>query len=96
MALIRLMVGGIFLSEGIQKFLYPEELGAGRFGKIGLPELELLGPFVGGVETVCGALVDRATILLAAASAILLLRFKVNSVWLIVGGAMAGLLFYRG
>jgi uncharacterized membrane protein YphA (DoxX/SURF4 family) len=55
--LIRLMVGCVFLSEGIQKFLYPGEIGAGRFAKIGLPSPELLGPFVGGVEIVCGALV---------------------------------------
>jgi putative oxidoreductase len=32
--LIRLMVGVVFLSEGIQKFLYPAELVAGRFAKI--------------------------------------------------------------
>lgn len=55
--LIRLMVGGIFLSEGIQKFLYPVELGAGRFAKIGIPWPEVMGPFVGGVEVVCGLLV---------------------------------------
>jgi len=36
-ALIRLMVGAVFLSEGIQKFLFPDQLGAGRFLKIGLP-----------------------------------------------------------
>ena len=29
--LIRIVVGGVFLSEGIQKFLYPNDLGAGRF-----------------------------------------------------------------
>ena len=55
--LIRLMVGGIFLSEGIQKFLYPVELAAGRFAKIGLPWPEVMGQFVGGVEVVCGLLV---------------------------------------
>mgnify|MGYP002631228913 FL=1 len=55
--LIRLMVGGIFLSEGIQKFLYPVELAAGRFAKIGIPWPEMMGPFVGGVEVVCGLLV---------------------------------------
>lgn len=55
--IIRLMVGGIFLSEGIQKFLYPAELGAGRFAKIGIPWPEVMGPFVGGVEVVCGLLV---------------------------------------
>ena len=36
-ALIRLIVGGTFLSEGIQKFLFPDPLGVGRFVKIGIP-----------------------------------------------------------
>jgi uncharacterized membrane protein YphA (DoxX/SURF4 family) len=56
-AFIRLMVGAVFLSEGIQKFLFPEQLGAGRFAKIGLPSPEVLGPFVGSFEIVCGTLV---------------------------------------
>lgn len=54
--LIRLMVGCVFLSEGIQKFLDPAARGAGRFAKIGLPMPEVLGPFVGAFEIVCGAL----------------------------------------
>lgn len=55
--LIRLMVGAVFLSEGIQKFLYPALLGAGRFEKIGLPSPEFLGSFVGSFEILCGALI---------------------------------------
>jgi uncharacterized membrane protein YphA (DoxX/SURF4 family) len=55
--LIRFMVGAVFLSEGTQKFLFPDQLGAGRFLKIGLPMPELLGPFVGSFEIVCGGLV---------------------------------------
>jgi uncharacterized membrane protein YphA (DoxX/SURF4 family) len=55
-ALIRLMVGGIFLSEGIQKFLEPTLRGAGRFARIGIPWPEVTGPIVGVVEIVCGAL----------------------------------------
>ena len=55
--LIRVAVGSVFLSEGIQKFLYPAEVGSGRFAKIGLPSPELLGPLVGTFEIVCGALV---------------------------------------
>jgi len=39
---VRLMVGGVFLSEGIQKFLIPELRGAGRFAKIGLPSPEIV------------------------------------------------------
>jgi uncharacterized membrane protein YphA (DoxX/SURF4 family) len=54
--LVRLLVGSVFLSEGIQKFLYPAELAAGRFAKIGIPNPESMGPFVGGCEVVCGAL----------------------------------------
>jgi putative oxidoreductase len=55
--LIRIVVGGVFLSEGIQKFLFPNELGAGRFIKIGIPAPELMGPFVGILEIVCGSLI---------------------------------------
>jgi putative oxidoreductase len=55
--LIRLMVGAVFLSEGIQKFLFPDKLGTGRFEKIGLPNPEFLGPFVASFEIICGLLV---------------------------------------
>ena len=55
--LIRLVVGGVFLSEGVQKFLYPAENGVGRFTKIGIPAPEVMAPFVGVVEIVCGALI---------------------------------------
>ena len=54
--LLRVMVGWVFLSEGIQKFLYPAALGAGRFHRIGIPLPHFTGPFVGVVEIVCGAL----------------------------------------
>ena len=55
--LIRLMVGAVFVSEGIQKFLFPDQLGAGRFLKIGLPMPDTLGPFVGTFEIACGSLI---------------------------------------
>jgi putative oxidoreductase len=55
--LIRLMVGAVFLSEGIQKFLFPDSLGAGRFKKIGIPGPEFFGPFVGVFEITCGLFV---------------------------------------
>jgi len=55
--LIRLMVGAVFLSEGIQKFLFADKLGSGRFAKIGLPNPHFLGPFVGSFEIICGSLV---------------------------------------
>jgi putative oxidoreductase len=56
--LVRCLVGLIvFLPEGIQKLAYPDVLGAGRFAKIGIPIPDIMGPFVGGVEVICGSLI---------------------------------------
>jgi putative oxidoreductase len=72
MILVRVVVGLVFLTEGILKFLHPAELGAGRFAHIGLPWPQLLAPFAGAVEIVAGAAVilnlyagDAAVLLLA-------------------------------
>jgi putative oxidoreductase len=54
--LIRILVGWVFVSEGIQKFVFPAQLGVGRFEKIGIPYPHVVAPFVGGVEIVCGSL----------------------------------------
>lgn len=54
--LIRILVGWVFLSEGIQKFLFAQALGVGRFIQIGIPMPEFMAPFVGAVEMVCGFL----------------------------------------
>ncbi|HEV8716376.1 MAG TPA: DoxX family protein [Candidatus Binatia bacterium] len=54
--LVRLLVGGVFLSEGIQKFLFLDELGVGRFLKLGIPAPHIMAPFVGVIEISCGAL----------------------------------------
>jgi putative oxidoreductase len=54
---IRLIVGCVFLSEGIQKFLFSDSLGVGRFIKIGIPSPEIMAPFVGVVEIVCGVFI---------------------------------------
>jgi uncharacterized membrane protein YphA (DoxX/SURF4 family) len=54
--LIRLAVGAVFLTEGIQKFLFSDSLGVGRFTKIGIPSPEIMAPFVGVIEIGCGAL----------------------------------------
>jgi uncharacterized membrane protein YphA (DoxX/SURF4 family) len=51
------MVGVVFFEEGIQKLLFPDLLGAGRFARIGIPVPEVMGPFVGTVEIICGALI---------------------------------------
>ncbi len=55
--LVRLMVGGVFLSEGIQKFLFPASVGAGRFAKIGFSAPEFTAHFVAVFEITCGALI---------------------------------------
>jgi uncharacterized membrane protein YphA (DoxX/SURF4 family) len=56
--LVRLLVGlVVFLPEGIQKLAFPGILGAGRFLRIGIPYPHIMGPFVGVVEIVCGALI---------------------------------------
>ncbi|UZH54604.1 DoxX family protein [Salinimicrobium tongyeongense] len=54
--LIRIMVGMVFLVEGIQKFLYPAMRGPGRFEKMGFPEPEILGNLVGFFEVAAGIL----------------------------------------
>lgn len=51
---IRLSLAMVFIPEGIQKLIFPEILGSGRFTAIGIPYPELMGPFVGYVELICG------------------------------------------
>jgi len=53
---IRLLVGLVFLLEGIKKFLFPADRGVGRFSHIGIWRPEVMAPFVGVVEIVCDAL----------------------------------------
>lgn len=55
--LIRLMVGAVFLSEGVQKFLFPEIVGAGRFEKIGFDNPEFWASFTAVFEILCGTLI---------------------------------------
>lgn len=55
MILIRVVVGLVFLTEGILKFSAPGELGVGRFAHLGLPFPQFLAPFVAGVEIIAGA-----------------------------------------
>lgn len=57
MLLVRVMVGVVFLTEGILKFLRPGELGVGRFAHLGFPLPHLLAPLVGVVEIAGGAAV---------------------------------------
>jgi putative oxidoreductase len=51
--LLRFMAGGVFLWEGILKFVYPN-LGVGRFIKLGFPFPDIMAPFVAVLEIVGG------------------------------------------
>jgi putative oxidoreductase len=53
--LLRLMAGGVFLWEGMLKFVFANQ-GVGRFTKLGFPAPELTAHFVGGLEIVGGML----------------------------------------
>jgi uncharacterized membrane protein YphA (DoxX/SURF4 family) len=55
--LIRLAVGIIFLTEGIQKYLFPELLGTGRFIKIGFSDPAFWAYFTGTIEIICGTFI---------------------------------------
>ncbi|MBZ5499337.1 MAG: DoxX family protein [Acidobacteriia bacterium] len=68
---IRFLAGGVFFIEGVKKFLLAAQWGAGRFAKIGIPLPDITGPFVGGVEIVCGLMLLMG--LLTRLGAILLL-----------------------
>jgi uncharacterized membrane protein YphA (DoxX/SURF4 family) len=53
--LVRLAVGGVFVSSGLVKLLFDNQ-GPGRFAKLGLPDPAALSSFVSVTEVVCGAL----------------------------------------
>lgn len=55
--LIRIMVGGVFILAGLQKFLRADEFGSASFEEIGIPQPGLMAPLVGVFEVLCGALV---------------------------------------
>lgn len=74
--LVRILVGTVFLSEGIQKFLYPAALGVERFIRIGIPWPDLLASFVGVVEIGAGVLV-LAGLLTRLAAACLTINISV-------------------
>jgi uncharacterized membrane protein YphA (DoxX/SURF4 family) len=72
--LVRLLVGlVVFLPEGLQKLMFPDALGAGRFARIGIPWPDLMGPLVGVVETVCGVLIIAGLLTRLAAVPLILI-----------------------
>jgi uncharacterized membrane protein YphA (DoxX/SURF4 family) len=56
--LMRILVGWVFVSGGIQKFLFPQVLGVGRFAKIGIRWPGVMAPFVRTIEIEHAARVD--------------------------------------
>ena len=53
--LLRMMAGGVFLWEGVLKFVYVNQ-GVGRFTKLGMPFPHFTADFVGYLEIVGGLL----------------------------------------
>jgi putative oxidoreductase len=53
---LRLLVGGVFLVEGVRKFTDPMGMGIARFEAMGFPFPGFFAPLVGGFEVVCGLL----------------------------------------
>jgi len=73
---IRFLAGGVFFIEGVKKFLLADQWGAGRFARIGIPMPVISGPFVGGIEIVCGLLL-LAGLLTRLGAAVLLVNISV-------------------
>jgi putative oxidoreductase len=54
--ILRLGVGLVFLTEGLNKFIHPGERGPGRFADLGFPAPELVANMIGVVEIIAGTL----------------------------------------
>ena len=55
--MIRLILAYVFLSAGIQKFIFPDTMGPGRFMEMGFPLPVFTGYFVAFFEVTCGLLI---------------------------------------
>ena len=73
--LVRLMVGAVFLSEGVQKFLYATR-GSERFARIGFASPAATAGFVGVVE-ILGGLLLLLGLLTRPAACVLLINISV-------------------
>jgi uncharacterized membrane protein YphA (DoxX/SURF4 family) len=81
--LLRLMAGAVFVSEGIMKFVFPNQ-GVGRFTKLGFPfphlTASLIGAWeiVGGVLLIAGLITRGAAILFAIEMVVAVLSTKIG------------------
>jgi putative oxidoreductase len=71
--LLRVMVGLVFLSEGLQKFIVPDKVGVGRFITIGIPAPEIMAPFVAVTEILCALLLLTGVVTRAAVLPLILI-----------------------
>jgi len=71
----RLAVGFIFLSEGLQKYVRPEDVGTARFAKIGFSNPAFWAYFTGGFEIICGLLILIGLITRLASIPLLIIMF---------------------
>jgi putative oxidoreductase len=55
--LIRIILGYVFIVAGLQKFIFPDDMGPGRFADMGFPAPEFIAYFVGFFETLGGLLI---------------------------------------
>lgn len=81
--LVRLIVGLIFLSEGLQKYIFPDLLGTGRFEKIGFADPEFWAYLVGTFEIICGlfVLIGLLTRLVSIPLLIIMITAFVTTKW---------------
>jgi putative oxidoreductase len=81
--LVRLILGLIFLTEGIQKYLFPESLGTGRFLQIGFSNPAFWAYFAGTFEIICGifVLIGLYTMVAAIPLLIIMMTAFVTTKW---------------
>jgi len=71
--IIRIVVGLIFLTEGIQKVLFPDLLGPDRFEKIGFSDPAFWAYFTATFEIVCSSMILLGLIIRIASIPLLII-----------------------
>ncbi|HCF26849.1 MAG TPA: chromate transporter, partial [Cyanobacteria bacterium UBA11049] len=82
----------VALSSPLVPFLRRSPIAAAFLDGLNVASLALMA--VVTLQLGQAALVDWITVALAIASAIMLIRFRLNSVWLVLSGAIIGLLAF--